>query len=94
MKRCLYNPGKIFKRLLDPAQLFLKDDPPAPGPAAPSAADLRAQELNAKEEAQRKAVADASARSGSRSSLLTDASLSETFGASGGKKKTLLGGAA
>lgn len=93
MQRVLYEPGKILKKMLDPLNLTGINDKPPPGPAGPSAADLRAAELNAKEEAQRKSLADAATRSGSRSTLLTDSGLSETFGSSGGKKKSLLGGA-
>ena len=92
MKRVLFNPGKMFKRLADPLNISGINDPPAPGPAGPSAADLRASELNAKEEAQRKAQTDAATRAGSASTLLTDPTLGEAFGATG-KKKTLLGGA-
>ena len=91
MKRVLHEPGKIAKRLLDPLNISGINDPPAPGPAGPSAADMRAAELNAKEEAARKATSEATARAGARQSLLTDASLNDTFGSTSTKKKSLFG---
>lgn len=83
MKRVLHNPVNLVKSLIG-----IKD---SPAPAGPSAADLRATELNAREEAARKATSDAQARAGARQSLLTDASLTDTFGSTDTKKKSLFG---
>lgn len=91
MLRVLHNPGKIFKRLADPLNISGINDPSPAPPAGPSAADLRAAELNAKEEAARRATSEAQARAGARQSLLTDASLDDSFGDTKTKKKSLLG---
>ena len=90
--RVLYNPGKIFKRLADPLNISGINDPPGPsGPTGPSAEEVAAKESAAKEEAARKAGQEAAARQGARASLLTDASLSDTFGQTSTKKKSLFG---
>lgn len=91
MKRVLYKPGEIFKNLLDPLKLIIPRDGGAAAPTGPSAADQRAQELNAQDEARRKAIAEASARRGANASLLSSASLGDTFGDTGTGKKSLLG---
>lgn len=90
--RVLYDPGKILKRVVDPLQLFFKDSPPAAAPAGPSAADLRAQETAAREEAARRAASDAQNRQGAATSILTDPNLAGTFGATQTGKKSLFGG--
>lgn len=92
MKRVLHNPVKMLKRLADPLNISGINDKEAPGPAGPSAADLRASELNAREEAARKATTEATARAGARQSLLTDASLNDTFGSTATNKKSVFGG--
>jgi len=58
----------------------------------PSAADTRAKELQAADEAKRKSLADSANRTGAASSLITAADSGSDFG--GLKtRKTLLGGA-
>lgn len=89
MKRVLYNPIGIFKMLTGSGG---GGGGAPPAPAGPSAADLRAQETKAREEAARKAVSDAQARSTAHASLLTDSSLADTFGSTATKKKSLFGG--
>lgn len=67
---------------------------PKTASTGPSYAELKAQEDKAEDEAQRKARAEAVARQGSRSTLLTDASMNTDFGSNPSRRKTLLGGTA